>query len=103
MIGFLDYPVFGSLLFALAEWELAEQAQVATPDLERAEVAVRLLVYADRFGYNRQLPSLSWPPALDLAERVLPGAEARVRAEVADRRPTQLRDDVAALVAVLAS
>lgn len=102
-IGFLDYPVFGSLLFALAEWELAEQTQAATPDLERAGVAVRLLVYADRFGYNRQLPSLSWPPALDLAEGVLPGAEARVRAEVADRKPTQLRDEVEALVGVLAS
>lgn len=103
VIGFLDYPVFGSVLFALAAWELAEQASAERPDLDRAGVAVRLLVYADRFGYNRQLPSLSWQPALELAERVLPGAEAAVRAEVADRKPTQLRDEVGALVAVLGS
>ncbi len=96
--GFLDYPVFGSALFALALWELA-----ADPDPARAALAVRLLVYADRFGYNRQLPSLAWEPALELAESVLPGEEARVRAEIADRKATELRTEVKDLVAELGS
>jgi hypothetical protein len=67
-VGFLDYPVFGSVLFALALWELSDE-----PAPDRAARAVRLLVLADRFGYNRQLPSLAWAPGLALAEAVLPG------------------------------
>jgi hypothetical protein len=96
-IGFLDYPVFGSLLFALAEWELA-----GSPDPERARAAVHLLVYADRFGYNRQLPSLAWAPALALAEHALPGEEARFRATLEGRTAPDLRPDVAALLVALA-
>ncbi|HYF71301.1 MAG TPA: hypothetical protein VD864_00695, partial [Nocardioides sp.] len=84
-----------------AECELAEQARADRPDPERAALAVRLLVYAGRFGYNRQLPSLGWEPALELAETVLPGEEARVRAEVAGRRATELRDAVGELLTVL--
>lgn len=101
-IGFLDYPVFGSVLFALAEWELADIARSGRPDPDRAALAVRLLVYADRFGYNRQLPSLAWAPGLALAEAALPGEEARVRAEVADRKTTELRDEVQRLVVDMA-
>ena len=97
-VGFLDYPVFGSVLFALALWELA-----ADPDRERAARAVRLLVIADRFGYNRQLPSLAWAPGLALAEAVLPGEVARVRAEVEPRTTTELRPEVMDLVTELAS
>ena len=74
-------------------WELGDR-----PGPGRAALAVRLLVYADRFGYNRQLPSLAWEPALELAEAVLPGEEARVRAEIADRKATELRDQVRHLV-----
>ncbi|MFC7497240.1 MULTISPECIES: ATP-binding protein [unclassified Nocardioides] len=95
-VGVLDYPVFGSVLVGLAEWELADD-----PDSTRAALAVRLLVYADRFGYNRQLPSLAWAPALALAEAALPGEEARVRAEVESRKATELRDEVRDLVAEL--
>jgi hypothetical protein len=93
---FLDYPVYGSALFALSVWEL-----VTDPPVERAAIAVRLLVYADRFGYNRQLPSLKWAPALALAEAALPGEEARVRAEVESRKPTELREEVGDLLAEL--
>ena len=96
-IGFLDYPVFGSILFALAEWELADQ-----PDPERAAVAVRLLVLADRFGYNRQLPSLAWAPAQEMAEAALPGELERVRSELADRTAPELRPQVKDLLAELA-
>nr|WP_258562660.1 BTAD domain-containing putative transcriptional regulator [Nocardioides sp. MAH-18] len=95
-IGFLDYPVFGSILFALAEWELAGEL-----DTERATTAVRLLVYADRFGYNRQLPSLAWAPALALAQAALPGEEARFRATLEGRSAPELRPEVGALLAEL--
>lgn len=91
-IGFLDYPVSGSILFALALGELS---------VGSAERGVRLLVYADRFGYNRQLPSLSWTPAHALAESVLPGEEARFRASLGDRNAPELREEVADLLAEL--
>jgi len=96
-LGFLDYPVFGSVLFALGLWELADR-----PDPGRAARAVRLLVLADRFGYNRQLPSLAWEPGHALAEELAPGEVARVRAEVADVPTPELRDEVRDLLAELA-
>ena len=95
-IGFLDYPVFGSVLFALAQWELA-----GATDPDRAATAVHLLVYADRFGYNRQLPSLAWAPALALAEAEVPGEEARFRASLDGRTAPELRPEVGALLAEL--
>jgi len=93
---FIDYPVVGSVLLALAEWELS-----GGPDRTAAERAVRLLVCADRFGYNRQLPSLGWAPAEALAESVAPGAVTRAREELRGRRPAELRDDVRRLVTEL--
>jgi len=92
-VGFLDYPVFGSVLFALALWEL--DARPGPVDVARA---VRLLVCADRFGYNRQLPSLAWAPGLALAEELMPGEVARVRAELEPRRTPDLRDEVLRLL-----
>jgi len=96
-VGFLDFPVFGSILFALAVWELADE-----PDPTRAARAAHLLVYADRFGYNRQLPSLAWAPALALAEAALPGEEARFRASLEGRSAPELRPEVGLLLAELA-
>jgi len=94
--GYLDYPVVGAMVFALAEWELTTSTEPA--DLVRA---VRLLVCADVFGYNRQLPSLSWEPGLAMAETALPGEVARVRAELGDRNGPELRDEVRDLVSEL--
>ena len=88
--------MFGSVLFALAVWELA-----ADPDPVRAARAVRLLVYADRFGYNRQLPSLAWAPGLAMAEAVLPGREAEFRASIEGRNAPELRPEVGDLLAEL--
>ncbi len=95
-VGFLDYPVFGSVLFALAQWELGDR-----PDPARAARAVHLLVCADRFGYNRQLPSLAWAPALALAEATLPGEVARFRATLEGRSAPELREVVRDLLAEL--
>ncbi|WP_395691684.1 ATP-binding protein [Nocardioides sp.] len=95
-VGFLDFPVCGTMLFALAVWELASD-----PDPARARSGAQLLAHADRFGYNRQMPSLAWAPALALAEAALPGEVARCAAALADRRPTDLRDDAKHLLAGL--
>lgn len=95
---FLDYPAVGSVLVALAVWELSD-----TADLGRAEGAVRLLVVADQFGYNRQLPSLAWAPAEALAERVAPGALDRVRNEYGARPAPALREEALRLVSALPS
>jgi predicted ATPase/tetratricopeptide (TPR) repeat protein len=97
-VGFLDYPAFGSVLYALAYWELGA-AREGEP--ERAVLGVHLLVYADRFGYNRQLPSLAWAPAAELAEVVAPGEEARFRATLDGRSAPELRDEVRDLIAEL--
>lgn len=93
---FVDYPAVGSLLVALAEWELS-----GAPDDAAADRAVRLLVIADMFNYNRQLPSLSWRPAVERAEAVLPGGLARARAEIGPRRAPELRAEALRLVAEL--
>jgi hypothetical protein len=94
--GFMDYPVVGSVILALAEWELSGR-----PDRAAAERAVRLLVCADRFGYNRQLPSLGWAAAEALAEAAAPGVLARVREELHGRRAAELREEVRRHVAEL--
>ena len=97
-VGFLDYPVFGSVLFALALWELG-----ARPEPEAARRAVRLLVLAERFGYNRQLPSLSWAGGVALAEAAQPGELARVAAELEGRAGPDLRDEAGRLLAEIAT
>ena len=94
--GFLDYPVVGAMVFALAQWELATVA-----DPVAVSRAVRLLVCAELFGYNRQLPSLSWEPGLAMAEAAMPGEAARVRAELGSIRATELRPQVLDLVSQL--
>ncbi|HEY0949651.1 ATP-binding protein [Nocardioides sp.] len=94
---FMDYPVVGSAVFAVAEWEVA-----TSTDARTVATAVRLLACADRFGYNRQLPSLSWSGGVALAEAALPGEVARVAAELEGRTGPDLREEVGALLAEVA-
>ncbi len=95
--AFIDYPVVGSVMLALAEWELA-----GAPAPPAAERAVRMLVLADLFGYNRQLPSLAWGPAEALADAAAPGLLAAIRTEVGVRPAPELREEALRLVAELA-
>ena len=78
-----DYPVAGMLLFALGAWCLLRRAAPA-PD------ATRLLVLADRFAYNRTVPSLMWERIVSAAEQAAPGLIAGLRRDYAAQRPAGL-------------
>ena len=55
--------------------------------------AVRLLVLADRFAYNRAIPTLRWERIAPTAEELAPGRIAEFQAAYADRRPADLLDE----------
>jgi hypothetical protein len=79
----LDYPATGLLLFALGAWGLLREA-AAAPE------ALRLLALANRFAYNRTIPTMAWERILRPAEEAQPGALAGFQAEYAGRRPPDL-------------
>jgi predicted ATPase/DNA-binding SARP family transcriptional activator len=79
----LDYPATGLLLFALGAWCLLREA-AAAPE------ALRLLALADRFAYNRTIPTMAWERMLPQAEEARPGVMAGLQAEYARRRPPDL-------------
>lgn len=82
----MDYPVAGLVFFALGAWGLLHQAVPA-------EDAIRLLVLADRFAYNRAVPSMMWERIASRAEESAPGRIAEFRAEYAGRRPAGLLEE----------
>jgi hypothetical protein len=94
--AFIDYPVTGAVLYSLALWELTGDASAM-----RWERAVHLLVLAERFSYNRMLPSLGWAYAADIAEQRCPGLMDSVRAELAGTPAVELREAAHDLVAEL--
>jgi hypothetical protein len=49
-----------------------------------------LLVLADRFAYNRSVPTMIWDRIAPHAEKSAPGRIAEFRAEYASRRPADL-------------
>ena len=78
----LDYPVAGLALFGLGAWGLLR-------DATSVDDAVELLVLAERFAYNRMIPTMAW-------ERIAPQAEARAPGRIAAaarraRRPAAAR------------
>lgn len=97
--AFLDYPVAGAVLVALAEWELT--ADPDDLDDQAIDRALRLLARALGFGYNRNLPSLSWAGAERIAGAVRPGALAAACDEIRGRKAPELRQEVRDLVAEL--
>jgi predicted ATPase len=80
--GFVDVPVLGCGFFALAVWELAFGDRGA---------GAMLLAYADRFAFNRTLPSFDWSWATSLAQP----------AEIGPGDLDQLREEVDALLTKL--
>ncbi|GAA4076477.1 BTAD domain-containing putative transcriptional regulator [Nonomuraea soli] len=93
-ISFIDYPVSGTMVFAFGAWGLL-RGGMTTDD------AIRSLALAERFGYNRSMPSLTFERAESHAERVAPGALAAVFEEYGERRGPDLLDEARALVARL--
>jgi len=89
--GRLDFPVAGSVLFALGAWALLRD--------DAAEDAVTLLALADRFAYSRWAPSMAWDPVADAADRAAPGRLAAAVAAYGDRRGADVLDDARAAVA----
>jgi hypothetical protein len=87
----LDYPLCGSVLFALGAWGLLRGA-VAPHD------AIGLLVLAERFAYHNIVPSMTFERIEPYAERAAPGAIAAVRAEYGDRRGSDLLAEARSLV-----
>jgi predicted ATPase/DNA-binding SARP family transcriptional activator len=88
---FVDYPILGLVLYSLGLGGLLREALPA-PD------AVRLLVLADRFGYNRFVPTMAWENASGPAERLASGAIARLQQEYGDRRGEELLEEAGAFV-----
>lgn len=92
----LDYPVAGMALYALGAWGLLRQA---TP----ADDALRLLVLADRFAYNRTIPTMAWERIVPYAEESAPGGIAALQAHFRDRRPSDLLEEARRAIEQLAS
>jgi hypothetical protein len=70
----LDYPASGVVLFALGAWSLLRRTAPA-------QDALRLLALADRFAYNRMIPTMRWERISPAAEEAAPGLLARLQAE----------------------
>jgi len=79
----LDYPVVGLLLFALGTWSLLRRAAPA-------DDAIELLVLAERFAYNRMIPTMMWERIAPKAEEAAAGRIAEFQARYAGRRPAGL-------------
>jgi predicted ATPase/DNA-binding SARP family transcriptional activator len=86
-----DFPVAGIALFGLATWSLL-RAGAAADD------ALRLLALADRFAYNRAVPTMAWERIAPVAEERAPGRLAALRDGYGDRRPRDLLDEARRLV-----
>jgi predicted ATPase len=88
---YLDFPVAGVALFGLGAWGLLHERLPA-------EDAVRLLVYAERFAYNRSVPTMAWDRIVPHAEERAPGVLAKVHVELGERRGPELLDEVRTFV-----
>jgi predicted ATPase/DNA-binding SARP family transcriptional activator len=92
---YLDFPVAGVALFGMGAWGLLRE-RLPVDD------AVRLLVYAERFAYNRSVPTMAWERIAPHAEERAPGVLAKLQDELGERRGPELLDEVRAFVAELA-
>jgi predicted ATPase/DNA-binding SARP family transcriptional activator len=88
---YLDYPVAGMSLLGLGSWGLLRGGT-------SKDDALRLLVLAERFAYNRTIPTMAWERIAGPAERRAPGRLAALRAELGDRRAPELHDAVLPLL-----
>jgi hypothetical protein len=73
----MDLPASGMVLFALGAWSLLRR-------VGPAEDALRVLALADRFAYNRTVPTMRWERITPAAEDAAPGLLARLQAQYRD-------------------
>jgi hypothetical protein len=88
---YLDFPVAGVALFGIGAWGLLRE-RLPVDD------AVRLLVYAERFAYNRSVPTMAWERITTHAEDRAPGVLAKLQDELGERRGPELLDEVRTFV-----
>src|SRR5262249_40936144 len=80
--GFVDVPILGCGISALAVWELVYGDRTS---------GERLLAYAERFAFSRMLPSFDWSWATSLGQP----------AHIGNRKPPELLGELHALLAQL--
>jgi predicted ATPase/DNA-binding SARP family transcriptional activator len=91
----LDCPVAGVGLFGVGAWGLLREAAPI-------DDAVALLVLAERFAYNRTVPTMAWERIAPHAEARAPGRIAEVRAGYGEDPPRALLGEACELLARLA-
>jgi predicted ATPase/DNA-binding SARP family transcriptional activator len=90
----LDFPVAGSVLYALGAWGLFRRTMPL-------EDAARLLVLADKFACTRYSPTMTPSRTRDVVEREAPGLMALIEAELGHRRGPDLLVEARAAVALV--
>lgn len=93
---YIDYPICGSLLHAIAVHDVLVEPTSAPP-----EVVARLLAIAQAWGVRRWWWVMDGTAAQLVLERTSPGLVERVRAQYAGRRGAQLREEASGLLAQL--
>jgi predicted ATPase/DNA-binding SARP family transcriptional activator len=91
---YLDYPVCGVAMFGLGAWG-ALRGALPIDD------AVRSVVLADRFAYNRTIPTMAWSRLVARLEQIAPGRLATISTEYGERRGPDLLKEARAFVAEL--
>jgi hypothetical protein len=80
--GFVDVPILGCVLFALAVWELVFGSHAH---------GERLLAYARKFAFSRMVPCFNWEWATSLGEP----------ADLGARKAPELRPELSAFLTQL--
>ena len=88
----IDVPVVGMALYGLGAWGLLR-------DATSADDAIRLLALAERFAYNRSIPTMTRDLIEAVAGERLSAALPKLLSGYGDRRPRDLLDDARQLVA----
>jgi predicted ATPase/DNA-binding SARP family transcriptional activator len=89
---YLDYPVCGVAMFGLGAWG-ALRGALPIDD------ALRFVVFADRFAYNRTIPTMAWSRLVERLEQIAPGRLSALDAEYGERRGPDLLKEARAFVA----